>query len=153
MRMLKFPMIVVCAAVFLTGCGKEDMPESLIQRPVRLLKAVGQCQVARNPSTERAAYCKMVLQTISSFMAVVAQQQLAPEEFGLRVLKAEMNYAVLSVELAQAKATLSSLNVEQASKSQVAKATKMLASLELKRQKLQHEIVMMLAAIGMISPE
>lgn len=131
-----FLLIIMLA--FLTGCKREALTYSyLMQHPDSLKKEVLRCQSNAEKTNMQATQCEMVMSAAANFSALVEAQQSEPEKFGERIIAAQS--ACVSAKRA----------FEESQKSAMVR----LSEIEKAYQAKCEEVAVLLAVVGLASPE
>ncbi len=139
--------------VLLSGCQDKLQSEYLMVHPALLEKEASRCQLMfmQRPQNQTQA-CKMVLDTYSKFMAIVTEQEVAPEEFGKRIIREEMELAKIKQKLDDHRKEVELLKRTRAESSIIINAVTKLTQLERRYKDKKQTVDVLLAVIGKKTP-
>jgi len=140
-------------AFLLSGCNKEFSYTYLIQHPDVLSQEYADCQSAAAKSPERVAQCEMVNNAVSNMKTVIDQAQEDPQQFGQLILDKEAACVQTKDALQQAQQSAASLKAKNASAVEIAAAEQKVSVIEQQYRKQHDEVKLMLAVLGLNSPE
>ena len=132
---------IVSFALFLSlmGCNEELTPAYLIQHPEILQQKINSCQLDKQKSLDEIKQCRMIMAMATKLQIFIEEQGSDPEEFGEKLLALQKN-------LAADEQALGALKAKNAPADKVNEAKNIY-------DEKRNEIAIMLAVIGMNSPE
>lgn len=156
MSLIKKLIAVIFVTVFLMGCQEQQLTYSyLMQHPDIVKEKVEQCesQSFAEKSQEQIAQCKIVMNAATNLMSIMSTQQQDPEQFGQKILDAEMASAKAKQELIDAQKKLDAFKGKEAPSAELKAANEKLQQAHKNFQEKHDEVSVLLAVIGMSSPE
>lgn len=150
MPYLKKYIIFFFIFFFIVGCKKEWTYTDLIEQPALLDQQIEQCETTHEATEEKAFQCSLVMQASTYFSSLVNQQKENPEQFGERILQAEMLVAEIEEELRNQEKQLKFQNETQ---EQLKKTQSRLEETRALYEARVSEVKVLLAVIGKDSPE
>jgi hypothetical protein len=148
--MIERIMLMVILALVLTGCKGKMSYSYLLNNPAVFQEEVNRCQLNRDTSKEASARCEKVLFAAANVQSLMDDMMQDPEKFGQKILDEEEACVNTKQALHQAE---QALNQQQASPEAKQVAQDALSKAE-KNYHDQHEKVqLLLAVVGMGSPE
>lgn len=142
-------MLLVCVSSLLVACNEKLTYEYLVQHPQVLKREADQCQ---SGTTNDPARCRMVMNAKMNFDAMYNDRQVHPEQFGERLLSLQTELVKLKTEMQAAQAKLTTAKAS-ANPADIQAAQADFAKAEMLYVAQRNEIRMMLAVIGVDSPE
>jgi hypothetical protein len=146
-------LCVISSAALLAGCQDKNDYQYLVAHPDYLKKRMVACDTVNKTGTNiQKQQCQIVMNAGTQFMATVAQQQTDPEQFGIRILKAESDYMQLKTNAALLTKQLDALHKNNGPAADI-HATE--AKLELANKACrdkQLEIRLLMAVVGVSTP-
>jgi hypothetical protein len=150
--MFYFPIVFIISslALLVMGCQQDEHTLNyLLQHPLVLEKEFTRCQALKEVNPAQEEQCALVTKAVNQVSIVANQQRYEPEKFGLRILTAQMEINTYTTELVDAKKELVNLKDEKKAKRQQIK----IDDLQMKMVAKQDEVKMMLAVMGLSTPE
>lgn len=145
--------ILVFIVPSLMGCKEKLTSNYLMQHPALLKQEVDKCQSTVNKSREQAAQCEAVMYAAANVMSELDEQQRHPEQFGQRVLDAEFACVKFKENVRVAQQAVVSLKAKQASQAELQMAEDQLRQAEKMYHEQRNTTKVMLAVLGLSSPE
>jgi hypothetical protein len=144
-------IIVVCFGI--SACHADRTRAYLLTHPEELKKEIEVCHEPGIQTAEHNHYCEMVMSAADSFIKMLNEQQRDPENFGMRVMDAQIACAGKKQALDDAQHHLDYLLKQRALPEEMNKATEAVnkANADYLDSKLQVEILQ--SVIGVNSPE
>lgn len=137
----------------LAGC-KEDLSYTyLVQHPKILKQEMDKCETMNEKTQDQAKQCDMVMYAAAQLTSIINEQQSDPEKFGQHVMDIEAAYAKSKAAVRDAQQTVDALKTKQASATELQAAEANLKSATNTYQTQRNEMKMLLAILGMASPE
>lgn len=98
--------------ILLVSCDQHQDTSDYLQHPEHLLVLVRECQMNPPLTQEEAQKCKAVFYAGKEMATLVTEIQANPQQFGERMLRAQMQYAAQTSEdkTAEAQQTLQKIN-------------------------------------------
>jgi hypothetical protein len=146
--MQKFILILVML-IGLTACEKKLTYSYLISHPQELKAEMDRCQTSDNNDQR----CEIVLYAAANLTAIIRDQQANPEKFGQRVMDTQVQCLADKKALQTAKANLAALQKQQASAAEITSAQTEVAKAQQRFKDKREEVRMLLAVLGLGSPE
>lgn len=137
----------------LTGCKDKISDTYLKEHPAFLIQEVDRCQAMQSKTEAQSAQCDIIMNAAVSLKPIVDEQQSEPEKFGQRVLDAEMAYAKMKVDLNAASQAVQSLRAKNASSVEIQTAQAKLDEMKKQTADKRQELRVLLAVVGLSSPE
>lgn len=84
--------VVVACYFMLTACRANepaDLKLYLLQHPYQLRDEIALCETSKRDMSR----CETVVAAATTMQALIEEQQKHPQEFGKRILRAQINYA------------------------------------------------------------
>lgn len=137
-------IVIMCFAALLVGCSSEmhhHNQDFLMQHPKLLQHEFNYCRHRSLNNPDEIRYCQTVQSAANAFVARLSQQQMAPQKFGAQLLAQEMDAAKLRNK------------IQMLQKGPDAKINAELTVAKQELQKLENQIKIDLAVIGLNSPE
>lgn len=153
--MQKLFSVVICAfaAVLLTGCESKKTVVYFMQHPMELKQQIERCEANQNQSSDEAIICRTAIYAGSSLTALINEQQANPEAFGQRILDAQNRYMQLKADYDKAHERLSALKAKNGTDVDLRNAKDDLFKARQACQEQKENIDIMLAVLGLSSPE
>lgn len=145
--------IVSLMFLTLTGCKEPLSYSYLMRHPQVLKKEIDNCQDDELSSTERAQYCRMIMFAAENMLSYLKQQQESPENFGNRLLSMEMKVAKTKLALREAQKVLNALLEKDSADKELRQAKEKRDELKTLYKEQCQEMKVMLAVIGINTPE
>ncbi|HEX4045819.1 MAG TPA: hypothetical protein VHZ76_09160 [Gammaproteobacteria bacterium] len=146
--------ILAATVILLTGCEENMTTAYLLQHPTVLKKEVDHCQDKEAISAlTRSSHCQMIFETAKEFMELANAQQMDPESFGQLILTTEMEGMKAKQEMLATEQMLNTLRMEKANAEKMRAAEEMLQQAQQLYQAKLEKAKVMLAVVGMTSPE
>lgn len=145
--------IVLCAAPFLLACKDKQSYSYLTQHPIALKEAFDHCQEMETRTPEDNTQCEVVMKAAAALTVVIDSMQSDPQKFGQSIMAEQLNAAKLNDERMNAERTVADLKAKNAPAADIAAAQTKLTSLQEQYDKKQEDLKVMLAVVGMNSPE
>jgi len=146
-------ILIILLPILLTGCKENLTYPYLMQHPQVLKNAVENCQATKEKSKEEASQCEIVMNAATNLMSVMNEMQENPEQFGQRVMDAENAYVKAKNELYLAQQELADLQKKQATPAGLKAAQDKIDNAKKGYEGKREEVKVMLAVIGINSPE
>lgn len=143
-------LVLLCAAIGLTGCNEKLTYEYLVQHPMVLKAEVERCQSGEQPNQ---ADCPVIMNAATNFAAMYNDRQQQPEKFGERLLALQLELTQFKNKYMAARKNLSDLKAKQAAQNDIQAAQVEVVAAEKAYLDQRTEVRMMLAVIGIDSPE
>lgn len=144
---------ILFCGILLTGCESKKTVVYFMQHPDELKQVVDRCEANQNQTQDEAATCHTAVYAASSLMTLIKDQQENPEGFGQRILDAQNRYMQLKAEYNKTHQRLSELNASHASDAAIRNAKDDLFKARQACQEQKENIDIMLAVLGLSSPE
>lgn len=149
----------VLASIVLVGCEKEITYEYLMTHPKFLLYQLSVCE--KNLSLQGgdneknlASQCQVVMKARENFLLIAREQQQDPEAFGKKILQTEFDLANIKNQLLQAKQNEMLLKSKpQTPARELQDAQTSVNKITMRYQQKQFELKILLAVVGLNSPE
>lgn len=154
--MYKFmSLLLVCfCGLSLSACKQGSYTyEYLIQHPNVLEKEYDRCKSLQQMTSDQEEQCQVVDRAVNIVTETISEQRNGPEKFGLRVLLTEIAVNDLQVKLDHAQEKLAALQANSAPEKAVQKATEEVEGLTQAYNDKKNEVLMLLAVMGMSTPE
>jgi beta-N-acetylglucosaminidase len=132
--------------IVLTACDKKMTYSYLMTHPQVLQTAVEKCQ--EDNSDEET--CRVVSYAANNMITIINEQQKDPEKFGEKLMQSQWQLSDLEQKMQMAKAKLNTLKT---SSSNLKTAQKDFAEAQKAYQDKKAEVQVMLAVLGLGSPE
>lgn len=145
--------ILVLFSILLIGCNEKQSYSYYMRHPLELKQEITECQSILEKTKEQAAKCEMVMYAAMNITALINQQQQDPEKFGQRILDAQENFAKLKQAEEQARGILDGLKIKNASPTELRMAQDDLYKAKKASADQLQEVKVMLAVVGLGSPE
>lgn len=146
-------LIILLCALGLVGCRHHLDYMYLMQHPHELEQEIKHCEdIAKQPGA-KAGQCEMVMYAGANFKSILDEQQADQEKFGQQVLDAQIRYVKLKDAVSGQEKILHDLRVSKAPDNEIASAQAKLDDAKKDAQTLHDKINIMLAVIGVNSPE
>jgi hypothetical protein len=136
----------------LTACDKAGHSDYL-QHPKELQVLVNQCQMNPPTSPEQALKCKDILYAAKEVLNLIDHMQSNPQQFGERLLRAQMQSAVLAQSLNDLDEKIKALQAQPGSDQQLQGLQDELHKQQAASQQILLQINHYLAVLGLGSPE
>lgn len=146
-------IILIAISVGLMGCSQKTTYSYLIEHPTELKNQFDACQSLEQKSPDQVTQCEEVTRAAAYVSAVINEQQQNPEAFGQKVLDIEAANVKLEKAVEEAQQNIAALKAKQASASELQSAQQALASAESQLNTQRQQLKVMLAVIGLGSPE
>ena len=143
--------MMILILLFVIGCKPQLTYSQLMEQPALLKKEMEQCEKNPTLADEKTLQCKIVMQAFSRFLSLVKQKEENPEEFGERILQAEMALADTLEEIHHQEQQLKALQTH--SSDQLKKIQNKLEEMHAIYDIRESEIKTLLAVILESSPE
>lgn len=154
--MRKFSHIVVVSVLVLlvSACKSENHTyQYLVTHPRVLEKEFNRCQTLLQKTQEQEDQCKIVSNAVQMVTDTISSQRHDPEKFGLRILVAEIALNDYKGKLTHAEEKLTALKEKASSESAIKKAQEEVQGLTQAYNDKRDEVKMLLAIMGMSTPE
>jgi len=145
--------LVILLPTALVGCTEKITYTYLMQHPNQLKQAIVTCQAKNERTKDQASQCEMVMYAAANMLAIISQQQEEPEKFGQRLMDAEVAYVKATDELQVAQEALADLQNKKASPTDLTAATDKMDKARKTVEEKNEEIKVMLAVLGLSSPD
>lgn len=143
---------LIFTVTLLAACSKQPTYSDLIQDPAHLKNELAYCETA--PLSGRdISRCKMVIYAAKQVVSFVNEAQEDPEKFGQRLLDAQTALVQLQSAVDAARQKVHALERTHASEIDIQTAKKMLKKVREQYKEREQEVNLMLAVIGLGSPE
>lgn len=141
------------SCALLSACETKHTYYYYMQHPDVLKNDLLQCSNESDKSAERAAQCEIVDYAAEKMEALLTEEQANPELFGMRILNAQTAYANMDKQLVIANQALEKLQSGHASDTQLRAARDDLYKAKKAYEDQGEEIKVLLAVVGMGSPD
>jgi len=145
--------ILIVLPLLLIGCKEKQSYSYYMRHPLELKNEITECQSILEKTKEQAAKCEIIMYAAMNITALVNQQQQDPEKFGQRILEAQENYAKFKLTEKQARTGLDELKNKNASPAELRTAQDDFYKAKKASVDQLQEIKVMLAVVGLGSPE
>jgi hypothetical protein len=153
MKKLLNSVLITVGCFSISACHADMTRTYLLTHPEQLKKEIEVCHEPGSQTAEHNNYCEMVMSAADQFIKMLNEQQRDPENFGMRVMDAQIACAGKKQALDDAQQHLDYLLEQRALPEEMNKATETVnkANADYLASKLQVEILQ--AVIGVNSPE
>lgn len=146
----KIALVLSVSALFLVGCEEKESYRYLMQHPLVAQKKSEDCRRAETQSPEDVERCKIIFSAVDNINSMLADQQADAEKFGQRIIDMQSEVMLLQQRISAAKNTLHSM---KASSADIQKAKTELDQLQITYHDKSDQLAVLLAVVGMGSPE
>ncbi len=151
-KLIKMACLVGLASL-LTACEDQYNYQYLITHPEVMKKKMAACEVmSKSASNLEKQRCQLVTSASTKFYAIVAEQQTDAEKFGVRVLTAETDYANAKIKVKQLEADLAKARANPGDVTAMHKLEEDLAAAKKDSDSKREEVRMLLAVMGVSTP-
>jgi hypothetical protein len=155
--MPKFSLIlcVLTAAFGLSACQQpaQEDPSYLTRHPRALILEVAACHSPANSAKAMTSHCALVFKIHDQVISLIDEQRKDPEKFGQSVITAQMEYGQANLATRAALQQVQNLRAKPASEKDIGAAEIKYTGLLQKQDSLKNKVYMLLAIIGLSSPE
>ena len=155
--MPKFSLIlcVLTAVLVLSACQRpaQEDPSYLTRHPRALIHEVAACHSPANSATAMTAHCALVFKINDQVVSMIDEQRKDPEKFGQSVITAQMEYEQADLATRAALQQVQNLRAQHASATDISAVEIQYTALLQKQVSLKNKVYMLLAIIGLSSPE
>ena len=141
------------ASFILSGCNENMTYEYLMENPQVLKHEVLDCQSSTEKSQREISQCEIVMYAASNFNALVTEQQSDPEKFGQRIMETETTVATIKASKIRAEQMLATLKGKKASPAEMKSAQVAVDGFTKALRDKKTELKILLAVMGLNSPE
>lgn len=145
--------LILLMMLTLMGCKRDLTYSYFIEHPMVLKQTVESCQLLNEKSPEEIAQCAVARDAATTLTSVISEQQADPEKFGQRVMAIEAACVQAKETMMVAKKSVDALLMQKAPAAQLQAAQVKLAAATKVYQDQRNEMKMLLAVLGMASPE
>lgn len=153
MNILVKRVFIIFASLCLSACQSQQTRAYLLTHPDELKKEIERCHEPGIQTDAHAAHCAMVMSAADKFIKLLDDQQRHPEEFGMRVMDAQVVCAAKKAALDNAQQRLGDLLARQALPEEVNEATNAVKKANMDYVESQRDVQVLQAVIGVNSPE
>jgi hypothetical protein len=139
--------------IALSGCNKKLSYSYLMQHPDVLKQKIADCQSTDEKSKEEIKECEIVLYAAANMVSLINEQREDPEKFGLRILNIEIAYMKAKEELRIAQQAVIPLQHKKAMNEELQPANKALDQAQKSYLDKREELRVLLAVMGLNSPD
>lgn len=137
----------------LSGCDEQPSFSYLMKHPAFTHKEALRCESLPAKSKNQASQCVSIQEAAANLFAILKEQQRDPEGFGQMLLEAEIAYDEMQHQVQQAKATIQSMASKGMNQEEIKVQQDKLKQLENLVRMQDEKIQILLAVIGIGSPE
>lgn len=146
-------LLIVSAALMLTGCEDKLSYSYLISHPIKLKAAVEKCQSMTTKTEEQSTQCEVVMFAATNFMSVLSDEQNNPQQFGQRIMQSEINNVAAEQQVISAQKALDDLRQQKAPDANIKVAQEKLITAKKNYQEKRDELKLLMGVAGLNSPE
>ncbi|EKD69991.1 MAG: hypothetical protein ACD_46C00682G0003 [uncultured bacterium] len=144
-QLWKYFFIVGLSTLLLSSCQENISYSYLMQHPLIAQEELEKCKAAEHQTAEDIERCKIILDATENINSILAEQQADAEKFGQRILE-------LQNEVTKLKTSIQALQ-QQLKAQQTTSLQTQLNQLQKTYTEKQENLNIMLAIVGMNSPE
>jgi hypothetical protein len=140
----------------MTACQKNLSFSYLVRHPSALKKEIIYCRpdhLLSSQDNEKIKYCQMVMVAAERLLSVLTEQQENPEKFGEKLLNLQTTLHQTKHAFDVAEKDLMTLQKQHASSTAISEGKERRDRLKKRYDEQKEEIQVMLAVIGINSPE
>ena len=145
--------VLIFFILLATGCKEKLTYSYLLTHPAILKDAITDCKDSDTPSPEMTTHCEMVLTAAENIASIITEQQADYEKFGQRILQTEIAYGKAKESIQTARQQLALLKRDRAAQDVIQAAQVALDKAKQACEAKQQEVQVLLAVVGMNSPE
>lgn len=146
-------MTFVCLSLGLTACDKELSYSQLLKNPAMLKKELTRCQNTEGQTQAPTQRCIIVSKAAITLLSLIKQMEKNPESFGQKVLNQEAECVKAKIKLQEAEKNIQALKKTNASKESLTEAEQKKKEAETFYWQQREQVKILLAVLGLTSPE
>lgn len=144
---------VIFAVSIISGCEDKYSYSYLIEHPLFLKEEFDRCQTMESKAPDQQKHCDVVMQAANKLSVVMDEMQADPENFGVKIMQTQDSLAKTQEQLQIAKQTLMDLKEKNAPQTDIELAKNNVNKFQQECELKRRDVKMMLAIIGLRSPE
>ena len=138
----------------LAGCQSRELSyDYLMLHPDVLKQQIEQCQSSPAKSSDESHRCEIVMSAGQRFVAILNEQENDPEAFGTKIMNAQLDATKAQLADESAHQALLKLQQDHASEADLVKANLAEQTAHKTFLEKRHDVAILLAVIGVNSPE
>lgn len=146
-------LCVISITSIISGCEDKYSYSYLIEHPFFLKQEFDRCQAMDSKAGDQQKHCDVVMQAASKLSTVMDEMQVDPENFGVKIMQAQDSLAKIQEQLQISKQTLADLKEKNAAQADIQLAQNNVNKFQKECELKHQDVKMMLAIIGLRSPE
>lgn len=146
-------IVVVLMLPIMCGCKEKLTYSYLIEHPAYLKTEFDRCQMMDDKKTNQSTQCDVVMKAADKLSIIVNEMQSDPEQFGEKIMASELDLVKVQDQLKTAQQSLETLKSQNASAAEIQSAQDKLTALQQECDDKHQAIKVMLAVVGLRSPE
>lgn len=151
--MRKTLFILGIAVIFLSACKERETESYFLANLGSLRQTMEACQQLNPVAREADKSCDVAFKAATRIDALVSEWQAAPEQFGKRIMMAQLALTEAQQAACDQLVKVKQLKADKASTETVAKAERLLDTLNVTLKEKRNEVTAMMSVVGLASPE
>lgn len=154
MSYVKKLMLISTVALLVSGCEQHDKSYSyLVRHPEYLKQQIAACQDGPSNTETQTAYCETVMSAASNFMSLYKEWQEDQEDFGQKVMVAQLDCKKAEAGVQTAMVELQALRDKKADNESIKIAEDKLSLAEKDSEDKRHLVQTMYGVLSLSTPE